>query len=376
MSNLVGRISAPTSKELALQLLNRLRTTSNLEKRIAAAKITLKVAEVCRGIDELYKQVCIFINKTLEIIKEILEDPSVEVRTTLLSNLPKIISYSKPQNEKLIRSILTLCLEKGPDFIRAQTVTSILSLAEVEKASAIALLKTAASLSDWRVRYAVCSSMNVIVDILGPGVFSSFLMANISDYLLDQNPDTRIAAMETFPVICKVADPELISTKIVNCLNHIVNDTEVTVKIALATYMPYLVVKLGKKKCSEIFLPLILSLLRDEAMDVKASMIENFYPIFEVVGPVVLLDALEPAFLDLSKCVLWRHKRTCLIFLCSVAQAGGREALRPSLVKVLIDLLKDDFESVREEVIETIKKLRETLKDDWILENIIPEIER
>lgn len=343
---------------------------------MAAAKLILKVSEMGRGNDELYKQVSILTNKTLEIIKEMLEDPSLEVRSTLLSNLPKIITFAKPQNEKLIRSILTLCLEKGPDFIRAQTVASILSLAEVEKASAHALLKTAASLSDWRVRYAVCSSINAIAEALGPSIFGTFLMANITDYLLDQNPDTRIAAMETFPVLCKYADSELLSSKVVSCLNHIANDTEVTVKIALATYLPHLVVKLGKKKFNEIFLPLILSLLRDEALDVKASMLENFSPIFEVIGPGVLLDALEPAFTDLSKCVLWRHKRTCLTFLCSVAQAGGREVVRSSLVKVLTDLLKDDFESVREQVIMTIKKLSEFLKDQWVSEHILPEIEK
>src|SRR5690606_15617470 len=111
----------------------------------------------CRGMQDKRRPIQAgkeFDNKTLEIFKELLEDPSLEVRTILLTNLPKIISYSKPQNEKLVRSIITLCLEKGPDFIRAQAVTSILSLAEIEKSSAQALLKTAASLSDWRVRYA------------------------------------------------------------------------------------------------------------------------------------------------------------------------------------------------------------------------------
>jgi hypothetical protein len=136
------------------------------------------------------------------------------------------------------------------------------------------------------------------------------------------------------------------------------------------------VVKLGKKKFNEVFLPLILSLLRDEALDVKASMVSNFGPIFEVIGPAVLLDAVEPAFLDLSKCVLWRHKKTCLTFLCTVAQAGGRDAVRESLLKVFTDLLRDDFESVREAVVDTIKKLRDSLKDEWITEQILPHVER
>lgn len=305
-----------------------------------------------------------------------LEDPSLEVVSAVLQALPKIVAYCKPQNEKMVRHIITFCLEKGPDFIRAQTVSSILSLVDVDRASGTSLLRTASSLSDWRVRYAVCSSVGIIGEKLGTTVFASFLVKNIGSYLTDQNPDTRISAMETFPLLCKYAEADLLASEIVNGLTHIASDTEVTVKIALATYLPCLITKLGKKKFNEFFLPLILALLRDEAVDVKAAMVGHFGPIFEVIGPNVLLDAVEPAFIDLSKCVLWRHKRTCLTFLCAVAESGGREAVRDSLVKVLVDLVKDDFESVREVVVETIKRLRDCLKEDWLAANVLPEVEK
>lgn len=304
-----------------------------------------------------------------------LEDSCLENRSAILDALPKVISFSKPQNEKAIRNLLTLCLEKGPDFIRAQTVASILSLAEIDKASATALLKTSASLSDWRVRYAICSSLDKIGASFGAGVFGSFLTKNISDYLLDQNADTRVAALDCIPCLCKYVEADQISTHILPCLTHTANDTEVAVKIALASKMPLLVPKVGKRKFNDSFLPLILSLIRDESLDVRSTLIEHFGPIFEVVGPSVLLDAIDPALADLSKCVLWRHKKACLKFICTVAKAGGREAVRDSLLKVMLDMVRDSFDSVRLAVADTVEALVQSGHEDWVVEKVMPDIE-
>lgn len=292
----------------------------------------------------------------------------------LLEGFPKTILCSKPHHEKTLRNLITLALEKGPDFIRALAVNCILTLAQIDKASATALLKTSASLSDWRVRYAVCSNLDKIGSIFGSAVFTSFLTKNISDYLLDQNPDTRITALESIPQLCKYVDADPISVNILPCLNHIANDTEATVKIALAAKMPLLVPKLGKRKFNEFFLPLILALLRDEVLDVKSSMVQNFRPIFEVVSPTVLLDAVDPALAELSKCTIWRHKRTCLDFLVAVAAAGGAEAVRESLLKILLDMVRDIFESVREAVIDAIQTLKDVLKEEWVMEKIMPDV--
>lgn len=307
-------------------------------------------------------------------MRELLEEPNVEVRTQLLEGFSKIVLCSKPQHEKILRSLLTLALEKGPDFVRAQSLNCILALAQIDKSSATALLKTSSSLSDWRLRYAVCSNLEKIGSLFGSAIFTSFLTKNISDYLLDQNPDTRVSALDCIPQLCKYVEADSLAVHILPCLNHIANDTEATVKIALAKKMPLLVPKLGKRKFNEFFLPLILALLRDETMDVKSAMVGSFGPIFEVVSPTVLLDAVDPALADLSKCALWRHKRTCLDFLVAVATSGGAEAVRESLLSVLTELVRDIFESVREVVADTVIRLAGVLKEDWVMVNIMPEI--
>lgn len=92
-----------------------------------------------------------------------MEDDVLAVRTTLVENFPSIIYCAKTPHEKSIRNIITFALEKGPDSIRASMLSSIIALAKsIDKSSATALLKTLASLSDWRVRYVICFSIEEV----------------------------------------------------------------------------------------------------------------------------------------------------------------------------------------------------------------------
>lgn len=136
---------------------------------------------------------------------------------------------SKPVQEKTIRALLTQCLEKGPDFIRAHVVICILALADVDKQSATSLLKTAAAVADWRVKYAICSNIEKIGESFGRAIFPAFLTKNYSDFLLDQNPETKISALDFMPTVLKYIDADSASLHLLPCLTHVANDPEVTV---------------------------------------------------------------------------------------------------------------------------------------------------
>jgi hypothetical protein len=86
----------------------------------------------------------------------------VELRGSAMDALPKLVTFAKPVHEKAIRSLIEFVVEKGPDFVRAASVTSIIALNDVEKTTAGGLLKMLCGLQDWRVRYMVCNNIDKV----------------------------------------------------------------------------------------------------------------------------------------------------------------------------------------------------------------------
>lgn len=82
---------------------------------------------------------------------------------------------------------------------------------------------------------------------------------------------------------------------------------------------------MGKSKFNDYFLPLVLALLRDEALEVKSQFISSFAAIFEMISPSSMIETLEPVLLELSKSLIWRvtplfYPRTRRIVLSSLAR--------------------------------------------------------
>jgi hypothetical protein len=76
--------------------------------------------------------------------------------------------------------------------------------------------------------------------------------------------------------------------------------------LAIAINIPEVIPKVGKPKFNDYFLPLVLALLRDEALEVKSQFINSFAPIFEMISPSSMIETLEPVLLELSKSLVWR----------------------------------------------------------------------
>ena len=207
-------------------------------------------------------------------------------------------------------------------------------------------------------------------------IFQSFFILNFSEYLIDQSADVRVAAIEALPYLMGVVEIELITEHVIPRLSQLVSDTEVIVRLSFAERMPMLVPKMGRKKFNEHFLSLALAMLRDESTEVKSTFIEHFHPIFEVISPISMIESFEPVLAELSSSLVWRNKKVCLDFVVRVAKAGGREALKPPLVRIVIEASKDTFECVRDCFIVTTTRLKELVGEEWCIEHIMKEVEK
>lgn len=67
--------------------------------------------------------------------------------------------------------------------------------------------------------------------MFGTGVFRDFLTKSMSDYLLDQNSETKIGALEALSKGAKFMEPENICMHLLPCLTHLVNDSDLPVSL-------------------------------------------------------------------------------------------------------------------------------------------------
>lgn len=161
---------------------------------------------------------------------------SLEVRSIMSEALPKIIKLSKPSQERTIRSIINDCLDREtPDFIQASMINCILAMDEIDKTSAVSLLKTASMLPSWRVRFAICNNLDRIGQTFGASIFPMYLTKHYAGYLSDQTPETRVAALESLAVAFRYIEVESMNTHILPCLTSAANDSEVVVTYRLIT---------------------------------------------------------------------------------------------------------------------------------------------
>ena len=90
-----------------------------------------------------------------------------------------------------------------------------------------------------------------------------------------------------------------------------------------------------------------------------------------------MIAALEPVLSDMSKSNLWRNKKTVLEFIVKIAEVGGQDTIsKEAILKIIDELVRDNYESVREIVIQTIQRLKELLGEDWVIKTVMPEIEK
>ena len=76
--------------------------------------------------------------------------------------------------------------------------------------------------------------------------------------------------------------------------------------MTLASSIPHMLERIGKKNFNDLILPLILNLLRDEMQEVRSAVLNNFEPITQALNPISISDSLVPVLTEMQRSLIWR----------------------------------------------------------------------
>lgn len=146
----------------------------------------------------------------------------------------------------------------------------------------------------------------------------------------------------------------------------------------MGTNLPLIIKLAGKRRFNDIFLPILTEILKNGSNESKLALIENFYHVFEVMGPQTLNELVEPTLTEFARSghKEWRRKGVFLQYVVKAGQYGSKEAISLPLLKLFHELMLDGFESVRDQIASSITSMKEYLGEDWVREHIMVELEK
>jgi serine/threonine-protein phosphatase 2A regulatory subunit A len=122
-------------------------------------------------------------------------------------------------------------------------------------------------------------------------------------------------------------------------------------------------------------LPLFLTLLKDEASEVRLNVISKLDGVNQVIGIPTLSQSLLPALTDLATDKQWRVRMAVLENLPLLGSQLEKSFFNERVLSLGLASLSDSVYQVREKACVNIQKLVSVFGQPWCFDYVIPKLE-
>lgn len=173
--------------------------------------------------------------------------------------------------------------------------------------------------------------------------------------------------------LAPIISPEEISGKLIPVLKEFVGDSNAYVRTSLAEAILSVCTLIGKKPTEEQVIPLFLSLLKDDAPEVRLGLFKNLGSLNSVVPLEGMHAHILPVFQELASDKNWRLRLQAMdIFYLLATHMADTFLKQPQSIKYLSDWLGDKYFSVREGAVDLLYRLCKALGTGFLEKNALP----
>ncbi|CAD7934572.1 unnamed protein product [Amoebophrya sp. A25] len=350
----------------------------------------------------------------------LVKDDTPMVRRAAANALPQIaeaIQFTsneplRARRKQTVGELLGLLAEDNQDSVRVLSIGNLLavhqSLSSSSEFEPSLLLKCVQDQS-WRVRYMAAENCAEVCAALGKERFQTQFLKQVYVPLLgDQEPDVKALAVRKLPEVAKVLvhfgnstpirrqgedakkleEPDLsnvtetsraLQRELLDSIKELFLEQMVkpeaplTVRVAVAGSVLATAPVVGEQLTVDPLVKLFLELIRDEASEVRLTLIASLPDLAKVIKVTALKDNLLPALKKLAADRQWRVRLAVLESTTTLA--GVLRLVDDFPVWTFNDWLADPVYLVREAASESIAKLTELLGVSWAEEHAVPQIE-
>mmetsp|Transcript_38622 Transcript_38622/g.46750 ORF Transcript_38622/g.46750 Transcript_38622/m.46750 type:complete len:619 (-) Transcript_38622:409-2265(-) len=260
----------------------------------------------------------------------------------------------------------------------------------------------------WTMRHVVATEILAIAEAIGAEQANEQLIPAYVALLQDVEAAVREAAVgkaaddktpstgkTTLPDMCRFVvtherTKEAAIHQIMPCVKEIAQDPQSRVRIAFGAIITDLAPTLGKQNTVEQLVPICLSLLNDEDISVKLSLLEKLPKLVDVIGIEIFSQSLLTSILNLAEDEgppvskpgedskagqgRWYVKRMIIQQIPWLSQHLGQEFCDQKVLGLCLSWLQDPIHGVRQAACENLKALCEAFGAEWTVSKIVPSV--
>jgi serine/threonine-protein phosphatase 2A regulatory subunit A len=180
--------------------------------------------------------------------------------------------------------------------------------------------------------------------------------------MLDKEAEVRSEAIGKLPILCKYSSASSITEKIIPIIiSNSVTDTSQHVRGSLAHAICDLAKFIGKENAIKHITPPVSQLLKDQSTEVRVTLMQNMKNLAAVIGSEDIDKHIIPAIIEMSNDKNWRVKLAIIEFIPLLCELIDKDIFKNRLESVVLGWLQDNVFQIREEAINTLITLKDTL---------------
>ena len=304
-------------------------------------------------------------------------DNSISIRKELLNEITEItLLLSIDYIKKLINTIL----KDKNDSMRIDIINIIMSIKQHPNINDFInviydLIPKLAEDTNWRVRLTVTDKLNDILNF--PNIDNKFKQTcvNIFAQLVeDPEPEIRNICCLRLEEITKILKNENNFDKILQNLRKLEKDQKNFVRGALAANILKLCSLVGIKKTNDFIFPIFLTLIKDENLEIRMTLINNLSELNKVIEINNIIESIMPSIKEISANKSWRVRIQIMEIIPVLAKLFNQQIFMNHIFPICITSLTDSVFSIREAACKLFVVIYEDVKNDEFEKKLLEKL--
>ena len=292
-------------------------------------------------------------NKTvaLNYFDKFLVDNNISVKKELLNEITEI---SLELSIDYIKKMINVILKDKNDSMRIDIVNIMMGIRNHKNINEFIetiydLIPKLSEDTNWRVRLTVSDKLNDFLNF--PNINNNFkqISTNIFAKLLeDPEAEIRNICCLRLVEITKTLKEENNFDKILQNLRKLEKDQKNFVKGALASNVLKICELIGPKKTNDYIFPIFLTLIKDENIEIRMSLINNLSELNKVIEINNIIESIMPPIKEISANKSWRVRIQIMEIVPVLAKLFNQHLFMTNIFPICITSLMDSVFSIRE----------------------------
>ena len=287
----------------------------------------------------------------LNYFDKFLIDNNISVKKELLNEITEI---SLELSIDYIKKMINVILKDKNDSMRIDIVNIMMSIRNHKNINEFIetiydLIPKLSEDTNWRVRLTVSDKLNDFLNF--PNIDNNFkkISTNIFAKLLeDPEAEIRNICCLRLVEITKTLKEENNFDKILQNLRKLEKDQKNFVKGALASNVLKICELIGPKKTNDYVFPIFLTLIKDENIEIRMSLINNLSELNKVIEINNIIESIMPPIKEISANKSWRVRIQIMEIVPVLAKLFNQHLFMTNIFPICITSLMDSVFSIRE----------------------------